>query len=429
MVCTDENDFALSTYDLDTMTNTTIVEFNDGKLVHAVEGVYIVPVVGDGETENVGHCFFVPEDYYFVEDGTPEDGISISIASDTLSTTLETAVSSTEEGAMGFCAVNNEHETLATASVAIADGAAYQISIGITDESGESRTITKEGIGCGEAVNLGLSGDVLSLGSTEDSQSAVVTQMPALTTYGINAYAGEGGAITPVGFTEYAEGDNALYRISANEGYSVSNVYIDGVDVGPISSWYFEDITSDHSIEVIFKQSLENFTITMEQNIFAYTGEAVEPLVTLSDINDTVLVENEDYIISYDNNVTEGTAKIIVLAAANSNYYGVLETEFFIEVETTSLIASAYAEAMTIDVTMKESAYAVPSVLVAAVYDKNGKMVFVGQLPLQNFGETLTFTLNDALAETDKIKLFTLMTETYQPMKNAHEISKALFSE
>lgn len=187
-----------------------------------------------------------------------------------------------------------------------------------------------------------------------------------------------------------------------------------------MSSWYFENITEDHDIEVIFKQNLENLTLSLNQESFGYTGEAVEPAVTLTDAQGNSLVENEDFIVVYDNNVEAGKANVLVMATADSSYYGVLETEFTIE-ET--LVDSAVVKENTIEVTMKDGAYAQESVLMAAVYDENGKMVYVETKALQTKGESLTFELKETLKTGDTVKLFALSADGHKPLQTAYKMT------
>ncbi len=50
-------------------------------------------------------------------------------------------------------------------------------------------------------------------------------------------------------------GSNATFRISANKGYEIANVIVDGKSIGKKSSYTFKDVSSDHSIRATFKSN------------------------------------------------------------------------------------------------------------------------------------------------------------------------------
>ena len=70
--------------------------------------------------------------------------------------------------------------------------------------------------------------------------------------YSIVASAGTGGTISPDGTTTVDEGSSQSYTISANNGYGISDVKVDNISQGIITTYTFSNITANHSIEVIF---------------------------------------------------------------------------------------------------------------------------------------------------------------------------------
>ncbi len=56
-------------------------------------------------------------------------------------------------------------------------------------------------------------------------------------TYTITATAGTGGSISPSGSTSVAEGNSKTYTITANSGYTISNVKVDGSSIGASSTF------------------------------------------------------------------------------------------------------------------------------------------------------------------------------------------------
>jgi len=72
--------------------------------------------------------------------------------------------------------------------------------------------------------------------------------------YIINASAGSGGTITPVGNISVNAGANQTFNISPNDGYKIVDVQVDGASVGAINSYNFSDVAANHSILATFKK-------------------------------------------------------------------------------------------------------------------------------------------------------------------------------
>ena len=78
----------------------------------------------------------------------------------------------------------------------------------------------------------------------------------------ITASAGTNGSISPLGTVDVAGGTNQSYTITANSGYHVADVLVDGVSVGAVSSYTFTNITADHTIAASFAVDTVSYTIT-----------------------------------------------------------------------------------------------------------------------------------------------------------------------
>lgn len=68
----------------------------------------------------------------------------------------------------------------------------------------------------------------------------------------IEASAGEGGSISPEGRVVVPAGGSRTFAIVPGEGHRIVRVLVDGVDVGAVSSYTFENVREDHSIEAVF---------------------------------------------------------------------------------------------------------------------------------------------------------------------------------
>lgn len=76
--------------------------------------------------------------------------------------------------------------------------------------------------------------------------------------YTVKATAGSHGSITPSGNVDVLHGGSQTFTIAANSGYAISNVKIDGVSIGAVKSYTFENITENHTIEVTFMKANGN---------------------------------------------------------------------------------------------------------------------------------------------------------------------------
>ena len=81
-----------------------------------------------------------------------------------------------------------------------------------------------------------------------------------LKTYTITATAGAGGSINPAGNVNVTHDSNQSFTITPDTGYDIEDVKVDGVSVGAVSSYTFNNVTANHTISVTFK--LKTYTLT-----------------------------------------------------------------------------------------------------------------------------------------------------------------------
>ncbi len=70
----------------------------------------------------------------------------------------------------------------------------------------------------------------------------------------ITASAGVGGSISPSGSSSIEQGYSRTYSITTDKGFKISDVLVDGVSVGAVSSYTFDSVYSDHTITASFKE-------------------------------------------------------------------------------------------------------------------------------------------------------------------------------
>lgn len=74
------------------------------------------------------------------------------------------------------------------------------------------------------------------------------------TYYTIDAEAGQGGEISPDGRVRVARGSNKTFTITPDKGYRIADVLVDGRSIGVVSRYTFENVHSNHTIEVFFEK-------------------------------------------------------------------------------------------------------------------------------------------------------------------------------
>lgn len=89
--------------------------------------------------------------------------------------------------------------------------------------------------------------------------------------YTVSAGAGAGGSIDPSGDMTVEHGDSVGFVVSASEGYSISDVTINGESQGPVSEFTIHDISADQHVTASFSE--RSYSITAS----AGTGGSIDP--------------------------------------------------------------------------------------------------------------------------------------------------------
>jgi sugar lactone lactonase YvrE len=89
-----------------------------------------------------------------------------------------------------------------------------------------------------------------TLGSLTDNHT--IEAIFAINQYTITATVGPNGTISPSGTLIVNHGGTQIFTITANEGYHVADIKVDGVPVGAVTTFTFDNVISNHTIEVTF---------------------------------------------------------------------------------------------------------------------------------------------------------------------------------
>ena len=81
---------------------------------------------------------------------------------------------------------------------------------------------------------------------------AVSATQEEVVTWTITSSAGPGGGVSPAGPVTVNSGADQTFTITADPGYHVADVLVDGGSVGPVATYTFVGVTADHTISATF---------------------------------------------------------------------------------------------------------------------------------------------------------------------------------
>ena len=113
----------------------------------------------------------------------------------------------------------------------------------------------------------------------------------------ITASAGNGGTITPTGATTVQAGSTVTFTITPDAGYVISDVTVDSVSVGALTSYTFEAVNANHTINATFAP------VTLTINAIAGTNGSINPsgvqTVAYGSTPTFTVAANNGYVIDY----------------------------------------------------------------------------------------------------------------------------------
>ncbi|MEO8769404.1 MAG: YDG domain-containing protein [Ferruginibacter sp.] len=256
---------ATTTYTLVAVTDAVsgIGTGNTGSAIVTVNGPYTITVtagVNGSITPGSG----------LVNCGTDA---TYTITADACYSIADVIVDGVSQGAVGtytFTNVTANHTisatfVLNTYTVTVTEGANGSINPGTgTVNCGSNATYTITANACysiADVVVDGVSqGAVGTYTFTNVTNNHTISASFILNTYTVTVTAGANGSITP-GTGSVNCGDNATYTITANGGFTIADVIVDGVSQGAVGTYTFTTVTANHTISATFVNNA-TFTIT-----------------------------------------------------------------------------------------------------------------------------------------------------------------------
>ena len=182
-----------------------------------------------------------------------------SVESGTYTENQKVALKSSTEGATIYFTTNGVEPGRTT-------GTRYTHPIPVGGMEGQSITTTIKAI----AVKDGMQdSEVKTFTYTIELAKPIVKHT-------ITATAGANGSISPSGNVEVVEGADQTFTITANDGYEIESLKVDGAAVSTAPSYTFTNVTKAHTIEATFKQKIivEKPSIGKQpQNVSVKAGE------------------------------------------------------------------------------------------------------------------------------------------------------------
>ena len=116
-----------------------------------------------------------------------------------------------------------------------------------------------------KSVFVGWSGNVSGPGpkTLVMDTDKIVIAIFLLKTYTITPQAGPGGIITPSSVRTVSHGNDAAFVMIPFTGYQVGSVFVDGVNIGAVTTYTFQDVDANHTISVQFKSAAPSYTLTV----------------------------------------------------------------------------------------------------------------------------------------------------------------------
>jgi hypothetical protein len=153
------------------------------------------------------------------------------------------------------------------------------------------------------------------------------TTIPVPVTHNIIASAGSGGSVSPSGTVSVPNGTSQTFSITANFGYHIADVLIDGASNGSVSTYTFSNVVADHTIVASFT------TTTYVINASATTGGTISPSGSV----------NVAYGTNQTFTITPNPGYSITAVTVDGTSQGAITSYTFNNVTAAHIIAASFA--------------------------------------------------------------------------------------
>ena len=242
----------------------------------------------------------------------------------------------------------------------------------------------------------------------------------------IVASSGPNGSIAPSGTITLPNGSNQTFTFTPNANYIVDSVFVDQNYMGRFNTYTFSNITTNHSIRVVFKYP--NSEIVVAPDSLAFQAEIMQPsasqlfMITPVDIIEPISISAPlHFELSSNNSVWENN---LMISATNS-------TPVYVRFNPTALGSfndSISIQSGTTHEKVKVRGLATDQIFtILSMCNAGGTIIPSGNIPIfEGENQTLTITpdqgiILSALYIVDEI-VENQNTYTFQNVSNGHII-------
>jgi len=298
-------------YTIFSESGSTLAQMKNGQLLTRRQDIYLCD--SDEDTSKDGtYKVYLPEGSYKIENTSGTDNFSVSVMGTERSITTTTQSKQVTIDLKDFTAENE-------CNITPAGGQSYTITLESTAPM-DKESIHVSGVGNGTSIGVEQNQGVAAFVNCDNA--AVTVENKAVTLVPVNASAGAGGTITRKGEKSVIKGEDAVYSITPDTGYMVSDVVVDGKSQGNVTSYTFQNIGGSHTISAKFeKVNFEQIVVTTMTDVQA----GVIPTVQVK-LGNQILTEKDDFKVS---KVSEDKNVMKLLISGLGNYKGTSKTVEF----------------------------------------------------------------------------------------------------
>ena len=298
-------------YTIYSESGTTLAQVKNGQLLTKRSDIYLCDSDEDTSTDGM-YKVYLPEGAYKIENTSNSGDFSVSVMGTERSITTNTK---SKTVLIDLADLTAENEC----SITPTNGQSYSIileSTALIDKDSIQVTGTGNGTSIGVEQNQGAAAFV------NCGNAAVTVENKPVSLVPVNASAEAGGTISRKGEKSVIKGEDAVYSITPDAGYMVSDVVVDGNSKGNITSYTFKQISGSHTISAKFeKVSFDKISVTTKTDVQA----GVIPQLEVK-LGNQVLTEKDDFKVS---KVSEDETTMKLLVVGLGNYKGASKTVEF----------------------------------------------------------------------------------------------------
>jgi len=172
-------------------------------------------------------------------------------------------------------------------------GSDFKFKIFLSDTHDQSTIVVKS-----NGVVLNPSNSIYTISNIQSDQIVTIEGLK-FNTVNIIASSNGNGAISPEGTVEVPIGNIQHFSIIPDIGFSIDDVVVDGVSVGPVEHYVFKNVIIPHEIYVFFKKG-DKYLIDVSSNALQFStsqgvcSEAKTVIITAPELESSILVTAPD---------------------------------------------------------------------------------------------------------------------------------------